>query len=72
MRKIVLGLALLGLAAPAALAQTPTTFATVDADADTSGGLSAAEIDSLQPSAVPAPAADPAAPAAPLSPAPSN
>jgi hypothetical protein len=99
MHKIALSLAVLGLSATAAFAQTPTSFADVDvdangelsfvelqvawsdlsqaefdaADADLNGGLTADELNSLQPAAIPAdPAATPAAPAAPpvpLSPA---
>lgn len=42
MRKITLGLAVIGLSATAAFAQTPTTFADVDTDA--SGELSFAEL----------------------------
>lgn len=87
MRKIALTAAVLGLTATAAFAQTPTTFADVDADGngelsfaelqvvwpdvtdvefggadgDASGGLSTDELNSLQPAAVPAPAAAPAA-----------
>lgn len=83
MHKIALTLAALGLATTAAFAQTPTTFADVDADgsgelsyaelqvvwsdltqaefdaadADASGGLNVDELNSLQPAAVPAPAA---------------
>lgn len=91
MHKIALTLAALGLASTAAVAQTPTTFADVDADAsgelsfaelqgvwpdlaqaefdaadaDGGGGLNVDELNSLQPAAVPAPAA----PEAPLDPA---
>ena len=92
MQKIALSLAVLGLSATAAFAQTPTSFVDVDADAngelsfvelqvawpdltqaefdaadvDLSGGLSADEVNSLQPSAIPAdPAAAPVDPAAP-------
>lgn len=80
MRKIALSLAVLGLTATAALAQTPTSFADVDTDAngelsfaelvliwpdltqdefdtadrDGSGGLTADELNTLQPSALPA------------------
>lgn len=80
MRKIALSLAVLGLTATAALAQTPTSFADVDTDAngelsfaelvliwpdltqdefdtadrDVSGGLTADELNTLQPSALPA------------------
>ena len=91
MHKIALSLAVLGLTASTAFAQTPTTFADVDAvasgelslvelqvvwpdlteaeftgaDVDASGGLSAEEVNSLQPAAVPAPAEPaPAEPAA--------
>lgn len=42
MHKIALGLAVLGLATTAALAQTPTSFADVDTDAN--GELSFAEL----------------------------
>ena len=96
MHKIALSLAVLGLSATAAFAQTPTSFVDVDADAngelsfvelqvawpdltqaefdaadlDLSGGLSADELNSLQPSAIPAdPAAAPAAPLDPAAPA---
>jgi hypothetical protein len=80
MQKLALSLAVLGLTATAAFAQTPTSFADVDtdangelsfaelqvvwpdltqeefdtADADTSGGLSADELNSLQPATLPA------------------
>lgn len=80
MHKIVLSLVVLGFSATAALAQTPTSFVDVDADAnselsfvelqvawpdltqeefdaadtDLSGGLNADELNSLQPSAIPA------------------
>jgi hypothetical protein len=97
MHKIALSFAVLGLSAGAAFAQTPTTFADVDADAsgelslvelqvvwpdlteaeftgadvDVSGGLSAEEVNSLQPAAVPAPAEPaPADPAPSVEPAP--
>lgn len=94
MRKLALSLAVIAATAGAAHAQTPTTFADVDTDAngelsfaelkivwpdltqeefdgadqDKSGGLIAAELNTLQPSAIPAaPAApDAAAPAAPV------
>lgn len=96
MHKIALSLAVLGLSATAAFAQTPTSFVDVDADAngelsfvelqvawpdltqaefdaadtDLSGGLNADELNSLQPSAIPAdPAAAPAAPLDPAAPA---
>lgn len=88
MNKIALSFAIAGLSATAAFAQTPTTFADVDADAngelsfaelvvawpdltqaefdvadvDKSGGLTADELNSLQPSAVPAVPATPDAP----------
>jgi len=84
MHKIALSLAVFGLSATAALAQTPTSFADVDTDAngelsfvelqvawpdlsetefttadvDLSGGLSTAEINSLQAAAIPAAPAD--------------
>lgn len=80
MQKIALSLAVLGLSATAAFAQTPTSFADVDADAngelsfvelqvawpdltqaefdtadiDKTGGLTPDELNSLQPSALPA------------------
>ena len=80
MHKLALSLAVLGLSAGAAFAQTPTSFTDVDtdangelsfaelqvvwtdlqqsefdvADADTSGGLSADELNTLQPAALPA------------------
>jgi hypothetical protein len=80
MHKLALSFAVLGLSATAAFAQTPTSFADVDtdangelsfaelqlvwtdlqqtefdaADADTSGGLSADELNTLQPAALPA------------------
>jgi hypothetical protein len=80
MHKLALSLAVLGLSATAAFAQTPTSFADVDtdangelsfaelqlvwpdlsqgefdgADADTSRGLSPDELNTLQPSALPA------------------
>jgi hypothetical protein len=80
MHKLALSLAVLGLSAGVAFAQTPTSFADVDtdangelsftelqlvwadlqqaefdaADADTSGGLSADELNTLQPAALPA------------------
>jgi hypothetical protein len=80
MHKLALSLAVLGLSATAAFAQTPTSFADVDtdangelsfaelqvvwtdltqaefdaADADASGGLSADELNTLQPAALPA------------------
>jgi hypothetical protein len=80
MHKLALSLAVLGLSAGAAFAQTPTSFTDVDTDAngelsfaelqlvwtdlqqaefdaadvDTSGGLSADELNSLQPAALPA------------------
>lgn len=98
MRKIALSLAVLGLSATAALAQTPTNFADVDSDAngelsfvelqvawpdltqaefdaadtDLSGGLSADELASLQPAAVPAAPMEPAAPLSPTEPAPNS
>jgi len=80
MHKLVLSLAVLGLATTATLAQTPTSFAEVDsdatgelsfaelqlvwtdltqeefdtADADTSGGLTPDELNTLQPATLPA------------------
>ncbi len=80
MHKLALSLAMLGLSAGVAFAQTPTSFADVDtdangelslaelqlvwtdlqqaefdaADADASGGLSATELNTLQPAALPA------------------
>ncbi|UJW84196.1 hypothetical protein [Devosia sp. SL43] len=92
MNKIALSFAIAGLSATVAFAQTPTTFADVDADAngelgfaelvvawpdltqaefdvadvDKSGGLTADELNSLQPSAVPAVPATPEAPAEPV------
>lgn len=80
MHKLALSFAVLGLSASAAFAQTPTSFADVDtdangelslaelqvvwtdlqqaefdaADADASGGLSADELNTLQPAALPA------------------
>ena len=89
MHKLALSLAILGLSAGAAFAQTPTSFADVDtdangelsfaelqlvwtdlqqgecdaADADTSGGLSADELNTLQPAALPATPETPEAPA---------
>jgi hypothetical protein len=80
MHKIALSLAVLGLSATAAFAQTPTSFADVDtdangelsfaelqlawadltqaefdaADSDASGGLTADELNTLQPAALPA------------------
>ena len=80
MHKLALSLALLGLTAMPALAQTPTSFADVDGDAngelsfaelqlvrtdltqqefdgadlDASGGLSADELNTLQPATLPA------------------
>ena len=80
MHKLALSLAVLGLSATAAFAQTPTNFADVDtdtngelgfaelqlvwtdltqqefdaADADTSGGLTPDELNTLQPSSLPA------------------
>lgn len=80
MHKLALSLAVLGLSAGVAFAQTPTSFADVDtdangelslaelqlvwtdlqqtefdaADADASGGLSADELNTLQPAALPA------------------
>lgn len=89
MHKLALSLAVLGLSAGAAFAQTPTSFADVDtdangelsfaelqlvwtdlqqgefdaADADTSGGLSADELNTLQPAALPATPETPEAPA---------
>jgi hypothetical protein len=80
MHKLALTIALLGLSAGAAFAQSPTSFADVDtdangelsfaelqlvwtdlqqaefdtADADASGGLSAGELNTLQPAALPA------------------
>lgn len=47
MRKIILGFAILGLSAGAALAQTPTSFTDVDADA--SGELSLSELQVVWP-----------------------
>jgi hypothetical protein len=89
MNKIALSVAIAGLSATAAFAQTPTTFADVDADAngelsfaelvvawpdltqaefdsadaDKSGGLTADELNTLQPSAVPSVPEAPAEPA---------
>ena len=89
MHKLALSLAVLGLSAGAAFAQTPTSFTDVDtdangelsfaelqvvwtdlqqsefdaADADTSGGLSADELNTLQPAALPATPETPEAPA---------
>ncbi len=89
MHKLALSLAVLGLSAGAAFAQTPTSFADVDtdangelsfaelqlvwtdlqqsefdaADADASGGLSADELNTLQPAALPATPETPEAPA---------
>jgi hypothetical protein len=89
MHKLALSLAVLGLSAGAALAQTPTSFTDVDtdangelsfaelqvvwtdlqqsefdaADADTSGGLSADELNTLQPAALPATPEAPETPA---------
>ena len=80
MHKLALTIALLGLSAGSAFAQSPTSFADVDtdangelsfaelqvvwtdltqaefdaADADASGGLSADELNTLQPAALPA------------------
>jgi hypothetical protein len=80
MRKLALSLAIVGLSAGVAFAQSPTSFADVDtdangelsfaelqlvwtdlqqaefdaADADASGGLSADELNTLQPAALPA------------------
>ena len=80
MHKLALSLAVLGLSAGVAFAQTPTSFTDVDtdangelsfaelqlvwtdlqqaefdaADADASGGLSADELNTLQPAALPA------------------
>jgi hypothetical protein len=91
MQKIALSLAVLGLSATAAFAQTPTSFADVDtdtngelsfvelqvawpdltqaefdtADIDKSGGLSTDELNSLQPSALPATPDAPAEEASP-------
>ncbi|KRA44907.1 hypothetical protein [Devosia sp. Root635] len=89
MHKIALSLAVLGLSAGAAFAQTPTSFVDVDtdangelsfaelqliwtdltqdefdgADADASGGLTPDELNSLQPSTLPATPEAPEAPA---------
>ena len=89
MHKLALSLAVLGLSAGAAFAQTPTSFTDVDtdangelsfaelqvvwtdlqqaefdaADADTSGGLSADELNTLQPAALPATPETPETPA---------
>lgn len=89
MHKLALSLAVLGLSAGAAFAQTPTSFTDVDtdangelsfaelqlvwtdlqqsefdaADADASSGLSADELNTLQPAALPATPETPEAPA---------
>ena len=96
MQKLALGLALLGLSATSVLAQTPTTFADVDTDAngelsfaellvawpdlvqsefddgdaDTSGGLSVRELNTMQTVESTTPDTPPPADAAPDAPPP--